>query len=77
MEGFCKAEKNFAAEIKKERIWTDISFRFLGWHPEDNRALFAYELTTATDSKHSGYFWYDMEARYKENAVYFTELPLD
>lgn len=79
LEGCCKTEESFAAEIKKERIWTDISFRFLGWHPKKNLALFAYELTTATGGKHSGYFWYDIEARYryKENPTYVMELPLD
>ena len=77
LEIACKAEESCAAEIKKDKIWTDISFRFLGWHPRENRALFAYELMTEYDRKHSGYFWYDMEARYKEDAVYVKELPLD
>lgn len=77
LETACKAEESFAAEIKENGIWTDISFRFLGWHPQKNRALFAYELTTVTGGKHSGYFWYDLEARYQEDGVYVRELPLD
>ncbi len=79
VESFCRSEDGFAAEIKKDGIWTDISHRFLGWHPKKNWALFAYELTTETGSKHSGYFWYDMEARYryKENPAYVIELALD
>lgn len=76
LEISCKDEGNFAASIKKEGVWKDISFRFLGWHSKENWALFAYEMTTAADSVESGYFWYDLEARYKENAVYVKELPL-
>lgn len=75
VETACKAEEDFAKSFREEKgTWLDMRLRFLGWHGSKNWILFGYTLTAVDGTEHSGYFWFDAEARYEKDADYVREI---